>query len=281
MTRLELEDVQRAGLDILLHVDRALKSLGIQYILDFGTLLGACRHGGFIPWDDDIDVSMSVRDMDLFLREGPKLLPSHLSIARHPFAGVIKVEDNRYWIHARTHLRGGGETETHLAIDIFPIRQFRSWSRFLPTAKVGKFIAVRGDAEARSKHLKQNGELLRAGILRAIGAVPTGFDERFTRLVASDDHWAPKGRSKLGHGLGSGFAPEFYESSTVFPLQSITFEGHEFLAPHDTDAYLTKLYGDWRQLPPADKRHPHHFLQGWYRPPNESDAPALPNATDY
>ena len=64
----------------LLEFDRVCKQLGINYTLSSGTLLGAVRHGGFIPWDDDIDVAMLREDYNKFIAEGQQLLPEHLFI---------------------------------------------------------------------------------------------------------------------------------------------------------------------------------------------------------
>lgn len=69
MTRMTTEEVQRVSLDVLRHIDEFCKAKDITYFLDAGTLIGAMRHGGFIPWDDDADVLMPRQDYDRFIRE--------------------------------------------------------------------------------------------------------------------------------------------------------------------------------------------------------------------
>ena len=65
-----LRACQLKQLEILKDIDKACQKMGISYWLDGGTLLGAVRHGGFIPWDDDIDIAMDVKDLRRFVKEG-------------------------------------------------------------------------------------------------------------------------------------------------------------------------------------------------------------------
>ena len=71
-TRLTLDDMKRIELDIMIEIDRVCRENGISYVLMYGTLLGAHRHGGFIPWDDDIDICMYRDDYERFLEVFPQ-----------------------------------------------------------------------------------------------------------------------------------------------------------------------------------------------------------------
>lgn len=75
-----LRKLKDTELKILIEFDRVCKQLGINYTLSSGTLLGAVRHKGFIPWDDDIDVAMLRDDYNKFITEGQQLLPKHFFI---------------------------------------------------------------------------------------------------------------------------------------------------------------------------------------------------------
>ena len=73
-----LRECQLKQLAILEVIDHVCKANGIEYWLDGGTLLGAVRHGGFIPWDDDIDIAMRKDDLERFIEVAQKQLPEHL-----------------------------------------------------------------------------------------------------------------------------------------------------------------------------------------------------------
>ena len=73
-----LRKMQLRILDILVEIDKVCRKHGIGYWIDFGTLLGAVRHGGFIPWDDDLDIAMTSEDFQKFLEIAPKELPPTL-----------------------------------------------------------------------------------------------------------------------------------------------------------------------------------------------------------
>ena len=78
MTR--IEQVQAANLEVLKEVDRICRKHGIQYLLDAGTLIGAVRHHGFIPWDDDVDIAFLRQDYEKFIKVAKKELPDRKSV---------------------------------------------------------------------------------------------------------------------------------------------------------------------------------------------------------
>ena len=97
LTQRELAEIKKIELDILIDVDRVCRQEKINYSLAFGTLLGAVRHKGFIPWDDDIDIMMPRKDYEYFLAVAPQKLESKFYIASykmnkayaHPFLKVM------------------------------------------------------------------------------------------------------------------------------------------------------------------------------------------------
>ncbi|MEY4352453.1 MAG: hypothetical protein RLZZ609_694 [Cyanobacteriota bacterium] len=128
----DLRQLHQVQLEMLLEVDRICRHLGVAYQLGAGSLLGAVRHGGFIPWDSDIDVVMLRTEYRRFLREAPPLLDSRFFLQTwrsdpHFPACFAKVRRN----HSVFRLAGGERTQHHQGIylDIFPFDPVRpeSW----------------------------------------------------------------------------------------------------------------------------------------------------------
>ena len=259
---LDFGDIRQIEYEILLSVDRLASELDLRYFLDFGTLLGARRHKGFIPWDDDIDIAMAPETISRFLQVGTKLLPKHLITVRHTvFPPAIKVADTRYFIMERSKLELSGTHVTHPAIDIFPFAYYRRFSKYLPTKTTGRIAQKRPTARARARILFKQ-DLPQALAFSAIAGIPPALLRSYAGMieVPTGPNWNHE-RSHLFvcHALERGTGIKNLPYSAVFPLRKLEFEGREFFAPRDTDSYLTSLYGDWRK--PIE--YPQHVLRGW------------------
>ena len=260
---LGFEEIKQIQFEILIRMEDALTALGIEYFLDFGTLLGARRHNGFVPWDDDIDIAMAPAGLQILQREGPLPLPSNLHIVPHPaFPSAVKVADSRFRVLEKSDTDPSGTHVTHPGIDIFPFGSYRRSARYLPSRIVGRIIQKRPTAWARARILIGD-QTPKSLALFGIATVPPKFLRGFRSIVSSEPglNWRNcKPDFLVGHTLemgSSGVRPLPYDA--VFPLRNIDFEGRVFRAPRDTDAYLTRLYGDWRQ----PVQYPQHVLRGW------------------
>ncbi len=269
MQELDLAAVKEIGLEILHDVDGIFSAAGIKYTIDFGTLLGARRHGGYIPWDDDIDISVSPQSFRFILQNAEKMLPKHLKIRpNHSLQSTVKIADVRFEIRARLPFAPGGSVIENLGIDIFTLQAYRKSARILPTKTAGRITALSPTAKDRSDSFRGT-RPLRALALRGIAALPRAagdFCGAIVQSAESIDWELPRGNPVFGHGLGSGFGPEFLSYRTLFPLEEIGFEGGMFPGPHKVDTYLSALYGDWRRLPRDEEQFPSHFLGGWRVP---------------
>ena len=226
----------------------------IDYWLDGGTLLGAVRHGGFIPWDDDIDISMRREDLERFVRIAPKELPPSLVLQTPETdpampARDYKVRDlNSYFVEATDD--NGRPYQKGLFIDIFPFVNYPDRLHGL-TRRVARGTCVARKVLATPRYLS-----LRAVAEYAYFSVKLGV----LRLAwAALQPLCRKGTYTCSLPAYNWYGT-IYRTDSLFPLGSVEFEGVTFRAPGNTDAYLKSIYGNYMQLPPPEKRAVHSLF---------------------
>ena len=246
-----LRAMQEAELDILRHVAALCRRHGIAYWLDSGTLLGAIRHGGFIPWDDDIDICMPLTDVPRFIEVAQRELPPHLFVQAPQTDPSMRLPICKVRNLNSLIVEGGDDFSRPYAkglyIDIFPMLPWPT----LPY-KLSKRLAkgyCRANAILNSQHyysLRSTAEFFYFGIKRAccaalwhIGSLFFNKKEYFSNTLNNN-----------GYGI-------MHRTADIFPLSEISFEGKTFRAPASPDHYLHDLYKDYMKLPPEDKRTGH------------------------
>lgn len=262
MEKLTTRETQLAELEILKEFDRICKEHGFTYSLYAGTLLGAVRHKGFIPWDDDVDVLMPRPDYEKFrtgvlsgeikLNGGFTLADDRGKDAEHPF---LKILDNRYI--AKSSLTE--KYDINLWIDIFPAdgypenqnkcakinKKAKFLNRVTFFSRLTNFSGYKGLGKLKVKLFCAYARMY--GIKRVI--------KNANKLYKKYDF--DKCRNcgfKMSGVKGVG---NVFPSAAFSDITYMEFEGTSFPVMSEWERYLKGVYGDYMQLPPEDKRGAH------------------------
>lgn len=239
------EEVRESQMNILRCVKRVCEKEGLKYYLAYGTLIGAARHKGFIPWDDDIDVYIPITDLKKFVEavneeEGFGIASS---AAGMDYYDVISLMYDCSNICDSNHFPM--QISAGVTIDIFPLYGLPEEEE-----QIREYIQELKDAELDmlNKMYEKDACVKAAGNL---------FD-----LMRKHDMDAAK-------YVGNVLSP--YQSREIFPREwfgdgmELEFEGEMFCVPAEYDLYLRAVYDDYMQLPPEEQRQGHHFFHVYHK----------------
>lgn len=226
-----LREIQLQELEILKVLDAVFQKNGFRYFLNGGTLLGAMRHDGFIPWDDDIDIGMPMEDYKRFKKMARSILPKELEY-------IPEKSDKSYLGFAKVF-------DGELDVDIFPFVRKPNLSslvvRHLLRSRHGCFWRIRSAKNRSSRFM-----------------VVVWYFAHFVAVAV----WKflcvlfPRGGWHICPE--SGFV-EYANEGQFVPFVDHVFEGMRFPVPADADAFLISQYGNWHELPPEAERKPSHM----------------------
>lgn len=270
MKEYDLTKVHQAELEILKEIDRICRKYKIKYVMDAGTLLGAVRHQGFIPWDDDADVAFTRSNYDAFLKVVRRELPENMALlepkdlrggkAFYDFTARIIYKNSRTHEDTKEMEYYEGKLN-HLWVDLFTIDELpenklrATWTLLLQTVIYGLSMGHRYKLDFKKYSLSNK---ICVGILSLTGKlIPMKALRRLQHMVSVKDR---KGKSGLRYY--SNYQPDYLyvtlKKEWCEETVDLPFEDTKLMAPKGWHETLTWIYGDYRKLPPEEKRLPTH-----------------------
>ncbi|MDN5557811.1 MAG: LicD family protein [Ruaniaceae bacterium] len=264
----QLKTVQRVSTKILAELDRVCRKLEIPYVIYAGTAIGAVRHGGFIPWDDDVDIAMPRHAYERFLAEAPGVMSDHYLINNTYTAPGFPSTCSHFGLKGTLFIPEFYRNATYrtpMSIDVFP------------------FDNVSDDEKKFAAQIRRTWIWGRLKFIRATPTPYLSFGGPKALLVHSAcfaAHWgmrllrmSPEFIQRKWEGAARAYEHETTERMTdftdrfprswavthddLFPAIDVPFEDIVVKLPRNYDSILTSGYGDYMQLPPVHERKNH------------------------
>ena len=256
MKEIAFEESKKVMLDTLINVSSFCDQHDIKYSLAYGTLIGAIRHKGFIPWDDDIDIIMWRDDYERFISTYKDDRYKVVDGSCNPNHSHIRVSDQKTVL--KLNEWRGQFYKDGLWIDVFPIDKVPdSQKGYLRFRKRLWFLF----------EMQLSGETQRKGFLKKIVyLICRPFSAYFGKraLQKMTKYNIKDTQSVANMGVWYLDFPKF-PISYMNEFIEVDFENHKFKAIKQYDSFLRGIYGDYMQFPPEDKRVPHHSYIAYWR----------------
>lgn len=268
----ELKKVQELSLKILKELDRVCRQLDISYLAWAGTALGAVRHQGFIPWDDDIDIAMVRSDYEDFLKRAPSIIGDEFEIVNmrneENFVSMVTYVTLKDTIFIPDFFEGCKyQKPICLEIDVLDNMPDNKWNFRMQKMKTwvwGRLIFL---SASPTPYLPFDG--IRKKIVNAVCSIAVGGLKLFhltpQKLQARLDKAATKYNDRQTDYVAdyADKNPEKWSArhDELFPTVDMQFDGISIKVPRDYDTILTRNYGDYMKLPPIEERKNHRPSQ--------------------
>lgn len=258
--KMQIEDreLKEIAVGILSEIDRICNLHNLKYALMYGTLLGAVRHKGFIPWDDDIDIVMPIKDYKKLIEVFNK------ECGKNYFLQSAQTDKNYWFAYAKVR-----RTDTLFAekncrkvkgcqgifVDIFPIFYTDNTDPVYVTSLLEKYQRCVATACIKQKLSVNFGK--KAWLTAKF--MPRSATKWLEKAV--EDFSENETDFLIIPGMDASFKAlnkYFFKKEDIFPAEKTIFEDKEFYAVKEKDKVLTQLYGDYMKLPPEDKRVTNH-----------------------
>lgn len=252
----KIKELQKCQLNILTEVDRICNLNNINYFLAYGTCLGAIRHKGFIPWDDDVDICMTIENLNKFKKCIDDINDNFFIQTNETDKNyglmITRVRDNR------TTLIEEGEIDRDINhgvfIDIYPLFS-------CPNKKIKRFCLIINSMIYRlllyGKAPNNRGKIFKMGSFILLYLIPFKLRKKILELTYNnmiqygddEDYYT----TLYGDEVNIIYKKEWFRSGRIEQFESLKVP-----VPWNAEEYLEFTYGDYLELPPKEKRCVHH-----------------------
>lgn len=272
MQLISMKDVQQGALDILIKIDEICRKEKYKYYLAYGTLIGAVRHKGFIPWDDDIDIMMPRPDYDrlvkYFYKHKDELFPFEIINPqvndKCPYT-ISRISDSRYELDVDNE----DEYGIGLFVDVYPldgvgttVEEYTKLKKESSRYASMCFLATR--QSVKRENTKSTLKMIAKYPAYVIAKI-LGKNFFMNHLYKMSEVYNYNKSKYIGciiwgsdDGLRGIFPKEWFDE-----MIDIEFESHLFKTAKEYDKILRRGYGDYMKLPPEKERVAHHYYDAY------------------
>ena len=263
----KLRQLQNALVEILEYVKRVCEQNDLQYLLIGGTALGAKRHEGFVPWDDDIDIGLPRSDYEKLVtilrkQNNGYILQDEYNEPNY-FCPFVKVRKEGTIFKEKISV--GLYKNNGIYIDVFPIDTLSSRSSLKTIISMWNIKLLNHALRFRYCRSIYNRGAMLSKLKDWVLYIPFALIPRDCLLNMLKKNMTAQNKEEKKYAANfagtNKIEKEIMDYSTFFPVREIMFEGHLYPCPRDIDVYLRNLYGDFMKLPPIEKRKTHEPLE--------------------
>lgn len=268
MKSISLDELKTLQVEMLKKVADYCESNNLTYFLAYGTLLGAVRHKGYIPWDDDIDIMMPRSDYDLFLKnfngQVPSLRVNAPELDPDFYAPYANVYDERTVLEE--DIVSHKTSPLGIKIDIFPLDWIpQDEGLYDELWRRSKVDTVRLFSKTKLLSYCHGMDWIKL-LVRKIQYLTYSVRKiqiRHLELI-NDEKYRSDGPLMDVVAITWRFKMPL-DKSCYYPAARLSFEGYEFMAPKEYDTVLRTIYGDYMKLPPENERVPRHSFRAYWK----------------